>query len=136
MKPRTFSLPSVLGHGNQDDENEVEERRRASEGSHPSNTTTGTIQDSRGGRSINPKRNSRSNSMPQDTELVREVACDDGSKLRNSLTKSTPDLLPETNINQKAANNVLASENTLDSNLTLRDRSDSSYIPLEYESER
>ena len=127
MKPRTFSLPSVLGHGKQDDENEVEEKRRASEGSHPSNTTTGSIQDSRGGRSVNPKRNSRSNSMPQDTELVREVACDDGSKLRNSLTKSTPDLLPETNINQKAANNVLASENTLNSNLTLRERSDSSY---------
>ena len=130
-------MPNILGQGNQgDEEEEVEERRRASEGSHPSNTTAHSTQDSRGGRSVQ-RRSTRSNSMPpKDTDLVREIACDDGSKLRNSLTKSTPDLLPETNINQKAANNVLASENTLDSNLTLRDRSDSSYRPLEYESER
>merc|ERR1712212_167076 len=124
-KPRTCSLPNILGEGNQE-ENEVEERRRASEGSHPSNTSTAANraqQDSRaGGSGYIQRRNTRSNSMPpKDTDLVREVACDDGSKLRNSLTKSTPDLLPETNINQKAANNVLASENTLESNLTLMD---------------
>lgn len=133
-------MPNILGEGNQD-ENEVEEKRRASEGSHPSNTSTAANRGQQDSRACTSgyiqRRNTRSNSMPpKDTDLVREVACDDGSKLRNSLTKSTPDLLPETNINQKAANNILASENTLDSNLTLRDRSDSSYIPLEYESER
>merc|ERR1711885_45933 len=136
-KPRTCSLPNILGEGNQD-ENEVEEKRRASEGSHPSNTSAAAARATQDNRSSYiQRRSTRSNSMPpKDTDLVREVACDDGSKLRNSLTKSTPDLLPETNINQKAANNVLASENTLDSNLTLRDRSDSSYTPQEYESER
>ena len=98
---------------------ELEEKRRCSEGTQPSNTTAASVNTR---RSIQ-RRNTRSNSMPpmDDTELVREVACDDGSKLRNSLTKSTPDLLPETNINQKAANNALASENTLESNLTLAD---------------